>query len=715
MQRLSSLSCLALGCLISVALGCARSSAGGAPPQTRGAQGQPAPPASLSARQFADGPQVGLQVDDTREAAAYLFVTKVRFEELRQEAAQGSPQWKALERNVAQTHRNVGSRRSGAGNIAFVYLLTGDKQYAKSAYAWAKHGMDTDKVERDRYLYYGDAMRPVAQVLNYCADALSAEQKASLANYLAEWTTRMWQDRRIQWALNTPVHNYHMAYLEGTALAGYALRAAGDSRGDAFIRKLHKQLKKPGGVLDYLRTEGAGGDWPEGANYGQRSKQRLFATLALIAAAGGKNHIASERYFAESIYYAVYQLQPDRRSLHPAGDLARHSLLPATPLDRDYVQIATYWLADKAARQLGQWYLRRVVPSYDTGSPALRHLLYQDLIYSVKDPTRKPESLKLFYLAKGSQWLGIRSGWHQNATALTISGLPRTEMGHAHFETGSFTLFKGGWQAIDSATFSRSGLLWQPGAHNGVNVDHAERRFGRKLEKGRGILQLSDTDEYSYAQVDGAPALRRKAPRGQSSLLLSEYIREFVFLKPDTLVLYDRVKAADPATPFDWRLHTATRPALRNKLFQSRHEKGGLSLSVLAGDSPQVETNDDLKSRSWRISTTSPSGRFLNVIRVGLGPAPKLQARNVSAGETMQGARLENDVVLFSTAPLGASPTTAFQYSLPKQSKRVHTWVNMPTKVAVTHTISGSEIRITVTPGGPLKANTQGVVRWLEP
>ena len=50
-----------------------------------------------------------------------------------------------------------------------------------------------------------------------------------------------------------------MAFLEGTAFAGYALREAGRAKGDEYIAILADKLDKAGGVIDYLATRAAGG------------------------------------------------------------------------------------------------------------------------------------------------------------------------------------------------------------------------------------------------------------------------------------------------------------------------------------------------------------------------------------------------------------------------------------------------------------------------
>src|SRR5690606_22442019 len=110
-------------------------------------------------------------------------------------------------------------------------------------------------------------------------------------------------------------NNFRMAFIEGTAFAGYALQALGDPRGAQWVSTAIDKLERKGGVFDYLNTYQSGGDWLEGTNYGQRSKQRLFRALAVIASMGGKNYFNENPFFANAIQYAVYQAQPKHEVL----------------------------------------------------------------------------------------------------------------------------------------------------------------------------------------------------------------------------------------------------------------------------------------------------------------------------------------------------------------------------------------------------------------
>ena len=100
-----------------------------------------------------------------------------------------------------------------------MYLFTQDTQYATAAYNWAHALVVAADVASDSYLEFGDDMRQVAMVLNYCYPALTAAQRASLEGYLDQWTNELWNNNQGDgWGMTDPGNNYHLSFLEGTAL-----------------------------------------------------------------------------------------------------------------------------------------------------------------------------------------------------------------------------------------------------------------------------------------------------------------------------------------------------------------------------------------------------------------------------------------------------------------------------------------------------------------
>ncbi len=646
--------------------------------------------------------------------SGYLLITAERLEGLHDEVAAEAARWQTLRQNVDEEMDERDSNRCGPENIALAYLLTAEPAYASAAMAWADEIVDADDVAFDSYLYFGDRMRQIALVLNYAYDALDAAERQRLQSYLERWTHELWFDNQGSgWGLDDPGNNYHMAFLEGTAYAGYALRQAGVAQGQSYVDVLLDKIERPGGVLEYLQGRARGGDWPEGVNYGQRSKQRLFSALSAVASMGDTNYFAATSFFSEAISYAFYQLQPGGERLYPGGDLAWDEAMPVSPNDREYVQMATYWMTDPTGQALGQWYLEHVVPDYTGPTFHGRSSYYLDLLFARQGPSTPPTELPLHYLAEGTLWAHVRSSWDDDATSLSISGMPLIDQSHAHYDVGSFTLWKHGWLAVDATSYGDTGLNWDSGAHNMVHVAGHERRGGEIP----GLLRFGDEPEMAYAQVDASGLYRRKQG-AEVETLLEEYTRELVYLKPNTLVVYDRVEPKPAGSDYDFRVHFAAEPSQAEGRISAQNGGGAIALELLVGGDAEVRADDDLAggpSDAWRVEVEpGPGGRFLAVLEVATGSPPAPGAEHLTSSGEAEGALIGDEVVLFSSRPRGQSPALPFNYAVTGTEERTHTIANLDGPCAVSVDRQGGSTLVTVSAGSSHTPDDQGVLRFAD-
>jgi hypothetical protein len=536
-----------------------------------------------------------------------------------------------------------------------------------------------------------------------------------MARFLAETTHELWFDNRGSgWGLDDPGNNYHMAFLEGTAFAGYALARRDDARAQPLLDKLRSAIEGRGGVMDYVRARGDGGDWHEGVNYGQRSKQRLFMTLTAIASMGGPNYFRRAPFFADSIRFAFYQLQPDRKSLYPSGDLARSSAMLVSPYDRDVVQLATYGIDDGPERALGRWYLRHIVPSYMSDEFNNAASLYKDVLFATDGPMRSPDTLPKSFVAKGTGFATVRSGWDADATCLSISGAARIDQSHAHMDVGSFTLFKAGWQAVDAASYSRSGLSWTSGAHNLVHVEGQQRRGG---EVG-GLTRWSSDAARTHASIDASNLFRRRGDDRETRTMVDEYTRELLYLGPDTLIVYDRVSAPSGIV-YQARTHFARRPkATAPNRYRANHGRGAIALTVVVGGKHGIVADTDLEggeSSAFRveIEPDATPGRFLTVLRVGGADLAELDAVALESDAAIHGVVIDDVVVVFSAQPRGAPLTNGLHYRVPgPQKRRTHWIVNSQGAFDVRTVVTRDGTDVHLVPGTAQRADTSGILRF---
>jgi hypothetical protein len=655
-----------------------------------------------------DGPTWG--PGNIGQDGTFLMIPPGRLAAMRAAATAGAPAWKALKANVEAglEHGDLGD--ASLMNVAVAYLVSGDRRYCERLTGAVRGTLRSANPRGDSYYNYAGIMADLATTLSYCGPLLDAPLRGEIVAYLDKWTDELWfHNQGSGWGLKDPGNNYHISFLLGTAWAGLALQSVAHPSAPKYLGMVAKGVDEE---LAYIAERCPGGGWAEGTNYGEGSKGRLADLLSLVAAAGMKNVFQTSDYFAAVVRYAHYQLQPGNEYLYPAGDMARESNMTANPYTRGYVQQIVYWLADSDVRAVGQWYLDHVVPNYRTGFNHPQGL-WRDVVYKLHIPGKPQGALPLSYWAKGDNFVSMRSGWDAHATALMVSGASKIDQSHAHLDTGGFTLWRDGWQVVDAVTYSHSGLLQEPGAHNLIHVDGA-----RKVPVApKGLLRFVDDPRASYLQIDATGLYARGDADHAKNLLLGEMTREMVYLKPDTVIVYDRVEPASPGTAYAWRLHFPERPAASGSTMRATHDGGGVTVALLVGDAPTVVADTDLApdgSKTFRAQATSRTGRFLAALRVASGSAPKLDAAAVASTGDMEGVAVGGDVVLFSKLPFGKAPAPGFSYTVPSVARRVHTLVNMSGSVGVAIKREGGNTVVTIGPGADQTASPDGVIRFTE-
>jgi hypothetical protein len=654
---------------------------------------------------------LGMDAAPPTTPSHYLLITQEHLATLQAGATASNPRWAALKANV---DAYLGTTDSGGGdsspeNAATVYLFTQDAKYAALAYTWAHNVVTAADVRSDSYLGFGDDMRQVAMVYNYCYAALTAAERSELAGYLDHWTNELWNNNQGSgWGLADPGNNYHLAFLEGTAFAGYALREGGGASAASYLAILDKQLNGPApeGEMPYLNGVAQGGEWIEGSNYGERSKQRLFRALAAVATMDGKNYFTESAFFANSIYFQIYGTEPGHTFFYCGDDLARDSTMPISPYDRGIVQLATYFVGDAAARSYGQGFLTNVIPDYSGPGFDDRPEYYLDFLFALDEAAGPETGLPLSYSAAGSGWVNLRSGWTTDATSITVSGAPFVAQSHQHDDVGSFVIWHGGWLAGDASVWSHSGEIQTSDAHNMINVAAADHDVGAVP----GATRFHDEAAYSYIQVDGSKEFAKSG-----AALLGEWTRELVYLRAsDVLVVYDRVTPG-AGQAYDFRVHFPVRPTASGTAFVATSQGASIALQPVAGGTATVASDGDLSdpATSYRVQEV-PSGtvgRLLNVLGVATGAPPDVTSQHVT-GTGVEGVAFRDQVVLFSSGAHGSPASLPLSYTISRTSTLTHTLTNLAGAVDVAVTRASTTTTVTVSAGSQYTPSTAGTLTF---
>ncbi|HVJ89552.1 MAG TPA: hypothetical protein VM580_07085 [Labilithrix sp.] len=679
----------------------------------------PTPPSSPSTSLAACDADAGTAEPD--KPSGYLLLTERRLAKLREEAAAKTPKFEKLKANADQYLTDLNGAKASGENAALMYLLTKEAKYASSAWQWTLKTRERDIQggPNGNYLEFGDILSTIAIVLNWAKDGLTEVQIKELADFLHASCDELWfHPGGSKWALSDTEfpaagNNFRMAFIEGTAYAGYALRALGDPRGQQWIDTAIQKLEMKGGVFDYLEQRQLGGDWLEGTNYGQRSKQRLFHALAVIASMGDKNYFVEKPFFANAVQFALYQAQPDAKVLYPGGDLARTAAAEVSAFDREYMQIATYWLCDSPVRRLGQYYLTKIADTYEDSNRSFDYYaaLYLDFVYELDIPALDITTLPLSYRAAGSNWVNARSGWDAHATSFSLSGSPIVEQSHQHFDPGSFVLYKDGWLLVNPETFVADGEYWRPDMHQGLFVPKIMARYGAFPTPG--LMKYTDTGAIVYAQVDNSKLYRFRPDGGdidKPEMLVNEHTRELVYVRPDTVFVFDRVDA--PQSPgYFMNFHFSSSPKASGSVYSATNGAAGIAFAKLLGGAISIKP-DGGDNSSYRIEEAAEGAvtRYLNVMQVAAGAPPQIEPALVGSAGTIRGALLNDTVVVFSDRPRGEMPSLPVSYEVPTTGSLMHVLVNMAGSVNVTAVQENGKTTVTIAAGTGASADAAGVI-----
>ena len=177
------------------------------------------------------------------------------------------------------------------------------------------------------------------------------------------------------------------------------------------------------------------------------------------------------------------------------------------------------------------------------------------------DPSRKaqPPGDRLVNRKWDLDWVVCRSGWGPLDSVLAFrSGGPAN---HEHADRNTILFKAYGERLLDDhfgASYDRRDAGWllrQTAAHNGVLIDGKGHQYHDGLEgtnpsKARAqILRFVDRGEWVWWSSDATPAYRLVHAEVQKVL------RTVVFIKPDTVLIFDQLQTAGRAVPFELRFH----------------------------------------------------------------------------------------------------------------------------------------------------------------
>ena len=458
----------------------------------------------------------------------------------------------------------VPGREPGAN--ALKYVLTGDEEALAAAVDYMrrfdvgedvlKNGTASDDY---RWAYW------VPVIYDWCNGKLTDEEKKAFVERYGRIAEAM--NGKSWGGPQMPGNNYYAGYMRNSAV--FALAAWGETPLAESLLRNALATRWESSSLPYYDDGAKGGVIGEGSQYDRYNIQYVVFLAEALRAATGRDIMKETNWFREWTYQTIYSTTP--------------TLTYAMGVEDPYFQRFAYGDCE-------MWEGHPGVDEYIGDSMRATALLYADekvgghaqayldavepaegLLGYVVEDGREVEpgdlsELPLDYYAPGAAYAFARSKWSEDATAVMLQlGVPE-ECDHNHLDAGSFQMVRADrWMTKESTGYATQ--------FNGCTSRDA-RAHNTILVNGRGqanaypdgqpeILAIQTSRDFFHAAVDLTKAYRASKsshPDRDDNPVVVKCIREFIYIRPDVLIIFDRLETSDPEAEKTFVLHFPTKP-----------------------------------------------------------------------------------------------------------------------------------------------------------
>lgn len=409
-------------------------------------------------------------------------------------------------------------------------------------------------------------------------------------------------------------------------------------------------------------------------------------------------------------------------------------------------------LGDQNQLDKARWYARNIIEgsaekltsrvSGIWGNNAASHsiLYYLLLNPSGSNPADPRPTIATTFVDPARPRVLARTDWSANATWFDWQ-CPWITLDHQLGDANQFELYrKGEWLIKERSGYGNDQLAYTSEFHNTLALQNdvpANLAWFETVTSQRGgqwILGQNAGDPSSitsvgsnfvYATGDATSLYNRpqSSPANSATDILYA-VRSIVWLKPDHVIVYDRAKSKTANRFKRFFLQFTAAPVISGKnatvstpggqkLYLSNLLPAGSVLTTSVSEdfnavSALDPTHDEIKIED----TSNPTDvRFLNVIQGADGGTAKDVPTLVQStdGTLFEGAVVKNLAVMFPN--LWGAPFTFTTYTIPGTvNGQIVTGLTPNASYNVSTTPNGSNVSVTITPGGQLMADAGGVL-----
>lgn len=498
---------------------------------------------------------------------------------LRSQLASGAAGAVRFRTYVDDQLRQGGAYGFEAWHAALMGAVTGEARYCQWAVANTQASVLAEEqriaagqpteAEYDSYLYVGPLVGNVALVMDWCRSHTTAAQRSRWQAYGNQAVWNVWNPQRARWgsvvrpwsgwSVDNPVNNYYYSFLEATMLLGLASHGE-NVQAQAWL-EVFRLDKLQAQLLPQFTRDLAGGGSREGTGYGT-ALMGLWRLYDWWEKSTGERVATLTPHTLASLPHFLHSVVPTLDRVAPTGDHARDSTAALFDYHRHYLQVLMRLFPQEPVAGMARSLLdASSVPRMQYG-----FMLFSDFLYDHADiPARPLSGLNTVHWGAGTGQLAMRSEWASGASYANLICGPYTES-HAHRDQGSFVLYRGAWLAQDANLDSHSGIEQDEALHNLVRFEtRGSAARQRDSLAPCEMKALADDPLFTYALADATPVYDSDSP-----VQLSQ--REFLFLKPDVFIVFDRAEANRDGVQRVFTLNLPAAPAVQgNALVLNRN------------------------------------------------------------------------------------------------------------------------------------------------
>jgi hypothetical protein len=512
----------------------------------------------------------------------------------------GTPEWKAL---WWGNRRYTIEALNSAATLAFTRLLDGNDQYGQLARRILMDCAKWDPQGATGYRYNDEAGMPYAyyfaRTYTFVHDLLSEEERERCRQVMRVRGTEMYDHLhpRHLWRPYSSHSNRAWHFLGEVAIA---------FRGE--IEEADDWLWFAMNVFYnvYPVWSDDDGGWHEGVMYWSSYIGR-FTWWADIMHTAMEINAYDKPYFSQVGYYPIY--------LMPPGKLGGAFGDGATRMKSQRLAPLMSQLAVQSGNRHWQWYVDQVGgPVPETGYIGF----VRGALPKVRpQPPTQLATSKLFR-GIGQAFLNTTLANAEEDVQVVFKSSPMGTRSHGNAANNSFVLWAYGQRLL-----TRTGhyymyggphhrdWVWSTRSLNNITVDGQGQV--KRSHEARGQITAFHTTPLLDAVAGEAAASYVVKKSGKSQPLLDQYNRTILFVKPELIIVFDRLRAKQPAT-FDYWLHAINRFRIEDQR-RIATETGSVRCHIDLMWPPQLQISqtdqydpnpwDQIKTREWHLTAST--------------------------------------------------------------------------------------------------------------